>query len=213
MMDRFRDRADAGRLLAALVCEHPVQRPVVLGLPRGGVPVAAPIASALAAPLDVLIVRKLGVPSREEVAMGAIGENGARVLNDDVIASAHLSTQQLEATERRERTELERRVRLLRAGRPPLRLRGRTALIVDDGIATGATARAACRIARALDASRVVLATPVAAPDSLPLLTEADEVICLRTPPGFMAVGMEYLDFRQTSDDEVLALLRLAGAA
>jgi putative phosphoribosyl transferase len=203
--ERFRDRVDAGRQLGARVAARGFTESVVLGLPRGGVPVAAEVARALGAPLDVLIVRKLGYPPQPEVAMGAIGEGGVRVLNDDI--AARVPSADVAAVERRERAVLDERVRRLRGGRMPLELQGRTAIVVDDGVATGATARVACRVARALGADRVVLAVPVAAPEVIVDLPEADEVICLSAPAGFMAVGMHYLDFRQTTDAEVSALL------
>lgn len=205
MTERFRDRVDAGRQLGARVAARGFTESVVLGLPRGGVPVAAEVARALGAPLDVLIVRKLGYPPQPEVAMGAIGEGGVRVLNDDI--AARVPSADVAAVERRERAVLDERVRRLRGGRMPLELQGRTAIVVDDGVATGATARVACRVARALGADRVVLAVPVAAPEAIVDLPEADEVICLSAPAGFMAVGMHYLDFRQTTDAEVSALL------
>jgi predicted phosphoribosyltransferase len=186
--------------------------PVVLGLPRGGVPVAAEVAQVLGAPLDVLVVRKVGVPWQPEVAMGAVGEEGATVRNPEVVRAARVDEEAVRAGERRERAEVERRALLFRGGRPPVPLTGRTALIVDDGIATGATVRAACAIARARGAARVVVAVPVAAPDALAALRagpepEADAVVSLAAPDDFMAVGMHYLDFRQTSDEEVIRIL------
>ncbi|PWC02977.1 phosphoribosyltransferase [Agromyces badenianii] len=215
-MEHFLNRVDAGRRLAAALESVDLERAVVLGLPRGGVPVAAPIAQALGAPLDVLVVRKLGVPGQPEVAMGAIGEQGARVLNDDIIDSAYVSPGELRAIERGERAELEVRIARFRGGLPPVSLDGRTAVIVDDGIATGATARVAAQVAKARGAARVVLAMPVGAPDALGSLAadpEVDEIICLSAPRGFMAVGMHYLDFRQTTDDEVAELLAAARSA
>lgn len=205
-MERFADRQQAGRMLAERLAEHPLTEPVVLGLPRGGVPVAAEIAQALAAPLDVLVVRKLGFPGHEEFAMGAVGEGGARVLDQRVAAG--VSRRDLDRIEAREAAEVEERVARFREGRPAIDLQGRTAVIVDDGIATGATARAACAIARARDAAAIVLAVPVAAPDSLAGLADAaDEIVCLYAPAGFMAVGMHYVDFRQVEDAEVVRLL------
>jgi putative phosphoribosyl transferase len=184
---------------------------VVLGLPRGGVPVAYEVATALDLPLDVIIVRKLGVPSQPELAMGAIGEGGARTIDDDVVAMAAVQSADLSAVEEREKLELERRAVLFRGDRPGLTLKGRTALIIDDGIATGSTARAACQVARAQGAARVVLATPVAPPRAVAELRgDADEVICLSTPELFWAIGEFYFDFTQTSDDEVTALLARA---
>ena len=209
-MDYFTDRLDAGRRLAQAFAGREFPRPVVLGLPRGGVPVAAELARVLDAPLDVLVVRKLGLPQQPEVAMGAIGERGARVLNDDVLRFGGVSPAALEKVERRERAELEARVARFRGGAPPIDLAGRTAIVVDDGVATGATARVACLVARELGAASVIVATPVGAPDSLgdlAAMPEVDEVVCLSAPRGFMAVGMHYLDFSQTTDAEVQAIL------
>ena len=203
----FADRQQAGRMLAERLAEHPLTDPVVLGLPRGGVPVAAEIARALDAPLDVLVVRKLGFPGHEEFAMGAVGEGGARALNEQVAAG--VASRDFERIEAREKAEVEQRVARFRERRAAVDLRGRTAIIVDDGIATGATARAACAVARARGADVIVLAVPVAAPDSLAELADAaDEIVCLHAPPGFMAVGMHYVDFRQVEDAEVVRLLR-----
>ncbi|SFR74213.1 putative phosphoribosyl transferase [Agromyces sp. CF514] len=207
----FEDRRDAGRRLAHLLEERgPWPGVVVLGLPRGGVPVAAPIAEALEAPLDVLVVRKLGLPHHEEVAMGAIGEQGVRVVNEQVLRFELVDDRSLAAVERRERAELEARIRRFRGDAPPVDLAGRTALLVDDGVATGATAKAASLVARALGAASVVLAVPVASPDAaidLVAWPAVDELVCLATPAGFMAVGQSYLDFTQTTDAEVQALL------
>lgn len=209
----FRDRAEAGALLAAEVVRRlagtPQEEVVVLGLPRGGVPVAAAVARALDAPLDVIVVRKLGVPYQPELAMGAIGENGARVLNEHVLAVAGIRKSDLAEVERRERIELERRARAYRGDRPPIDLAGKTAIVVDDGIATGSTVTAACQIARQRGAARVVVATPVAPPSSTQRLANvADEVIALLTPEDFFAIGEWYVDFSPTSDDEVRQLLQ-----
>lgn len=205
---RFHDRHDAGRRLAARLQHLGGREVVVLGLPWGGVPVAFEVAWALGAPLDVIVVRKLGVPFQPELAMGAIGEGGVRILNQDVLRQAHITGEELAAVELREQAELESRSAWLRAGRERIPLRGSTALIVDDGIATGATARAACQVARANGADRVVLAAPVAASDVQERLSDvADEVICLQTPVDFYGVGQWYQDFSQVSDDEVIALL------
>ena len=209
----FVDRVDAGRRLGERLSARGVvgRDVVVLGLPRGGVPVAFEVARALGAPLDVLVVRKLGAPSQPELAMGAIGEGGVRVLNDDVVAGLRVRSDDLAAAEDRERAILVRRVARFRSGRPPVSLTGRTAVIVDDGIATGSTARAACRIARARGATRVVLAVPVAPTRQIPGLDrDADEVICLETPSPFFAVGQFYADFSEVSDEEVSALLDAA---
>jgi len=208
----FRDRIDAGRHLAALLAERvdlTGQDVVVLGLPRGGVPVAAEIARTLHAPLDVIVVRKLGHPDQPEYAIGAIGEEGVRVLTS---GSRMVSPGQLERIAGIESAELDRRVRQLRGDRPPVPLHGRTALIVDDGIATGATAAVACQVARARGAIRVVLAAPVAPPAAVADLARvADEVIAVMTPGGFQAVGAWYDDFSATTDAEVAALLADAG--
>ena len=207
----FADRTEAGRQLAARLGRFADQQAVVLGLPRGGIPVAYEVATALGAPLDVIVVRKLGVPLQPELAMGAIGEDGARVLNDEVLRLAHVTASELAAVEERERAELERRARRFRGARPRVDLTGRTALIVDDGIATGSTARAACQVARAHGASRIVLAAPVAPPDAgRRLADDVDELIVCETPEPFFGVGQFYADFSQTSDDEVVDLLATA---
>jgi putative phosphoribosyl transferase len=207
----FLDRAEAGRRLAALLGHLSGEDVVVLGLPRGGVPVAAEVARALGAPLDVILVRKLGVPVQPELALGAIGEGGVRIINPDVVEVTGVTGTEIAVVETRERAELERRAQRFRGGRPPVPLAGRTAVIVDDGIATGATARAACQVARAHGASRVVLAAPVAPPSvRAALATAADEVICVETPRRFLAIGEWYTDFAQTTDTEVVALLRAA---
>ncbi|MGW9597190.1 phosphoribosyltransferase, partial [Streptomyces chartreusis] len=179
---RYDDRSAAGRLLAEELQELRGRDVVVLGLPRGGVPVAAEVARRLDAPLDVLVVRKLGVPGQPEWGFGAVGEHGIRVLNRDVISEAGLASAELEAVEAAERAELERRVRGYRQGREPLPVTGRTALVVDDGLATGATAEAACRVVRGQGAARVVLAVPVGPTHSVARLRQvADEVICPQT--------------------------------
>jgi putative phosphoribosyl transferase len=208
----FRDRADAARQLAEqLKWRLGDEDVVVLGLPRGGVPVAFEVARELDAPLDVIVVRKLGVPYQPEVAMGAIGEDGVRVLNREVFRMAGVGEDELDAVERQERAELERRVASFRRSRPRASLVGQTAVVVDDGMATGSTARAACQVARAHGASRVILAVPVASQSSLKLLAGvADEVVCLATPAPFYAVGQFYLDFSQISEREVVELLQRA---
>ncbi|MFB8115667.1 phosphoribosyltransferase family protein [Streptomyces sp. NPDC055962] len=211
----FTDRTDAGRQLARALGRLETLRPVVLGLPRGGVPVAFEVARSLGAPLDVIVVRKLGVPSHPELGFGAIGEGGVRVISDEIVRRAGVRERDLLSVERAEEAELLRRARAYREGRPRLPLRGRTVVVVDDGVATGATARAACRVVRAQGATRVVLAVPVASPDTAARLREdVDEVVCLATPSLFSAVGEWYTDFSQTSDEEVVALLaRAAGGA
>jgi putative phosphoribosyl transferase len=210
----FADRTEAGRQLAKRLVHLRGQPVVVLGLPRGGVPVAAEVARAIAAPLDVIVVRKLGVPFQPELAMGAVGEDGARVIDADVVRLARVSADELGAIEARERSEVDRRARSYRAGRNRVSLAGRIAVIVDDGIATGATARAACQVARALDAVRVVLATPVAPPDwQYRIGSDADEMVSVATPMPFFAIGEFYDDFSQTSDEAVVACLtQRAGA-
>lgn len=207
----FTDRADAGDALARGLAAAYAGRPdvTVLGLVRGGVPVAARVATALGAPLDVLVVRKLGVPWAPEVAFGALGPGGVRVRNADV--ESRLSPVDVADVVARERAELARREQLYRGDRPPLDLTGRVAIIVDDGLATGATARAAVEVARRMGAVEVVVAVPVAAPDSLALVrASADTVVCPHAPDGFMAVSQFYCEFSQTSDDEVVSLLRAA---
>ncbi|WP_294178554.1 phosphoribosyltransferase [uncultured Schumannella sp.] len=208
MTTGFRDRVDAGHRLAAHLRERNDANPVVLGLPRGGVPVAAEVATALGAPLDVIVVRKLGVPYSPEVAMGAIGEGGVRILDADLVRRAGVTDRDVAAVERAERRTLDTRAARLRGEFGRLELEGKTAIIVDDGIATGATASAACRVARALGARRVVLAAPVGGPDAAALVPDADEVICLLQPRDFHAVGAFYRDFGAVSDSEVVALLR-----
>jgi putative phosphoribosyl transferase len=185
---------------------------VVLGLPRGGVPVAYEVAKALGAPMDVIVVRKLGLPFQPEVAMGAIGEDGARMLNRHIVARAGVSTEEIEQVEARERAVLEDRIVRFRKGRERIDLAGRTALVVDDGIATGATANVARQVARHLGAARVVLAAPVAPPEAVEHAEGADEVVVMSMPRQFMAVGMHYNDFSPTSEEEVIALLDAAAA-
>jgi putative phosphoribosyl transferase len=210
---RFRNRSDAGQRLAGRLEHLRGKDAVILGLPRGGVPVAAEVARALAAPLDIILVRKLGVPAQPELGMGAIGESDARVINPDVVRYAQVSEAQLAEVERRERAELQRRAQRFRGGAPHEPLAGRIAVIVDDGIATGSTARAACQVARAMGAASVLLAVPVAPPGAdVGMRGDADEVICLEMPGRFLAIGEWYEDFAQTSDEEVVALLRAARA-
>ncbi|HEU5301234.1 MAG TPA: alpha/beta fold hydrolase [Acidimicrobiia bacterium] len=208
---RFRDRREAGRRLAGALAPYAGPDVVVLGLPRGGVPVAAEVAETLGAPLDVIVVRKLGVPSQPEFGMGAIGEGGVRVLDLELVRRAGVAPGAVEGVEHRERAELERRVRRFRGDRPAVPIEGRTAIIVDDGVATGGTARAAVQVARAHGAARVVLAVPVAAPEAVrELAGVADDVIALETPEFMRAIGYWYDDFTQTSDEDVVALLSRA---
>ncbi len=208
----YRDRVDAGRRLGERLARLPLEDPVVLGLPRGGVPVAAQVARRIGAPLDVIVVRKLGVPRQPELAMGAIGEGGVQVLDERIVRAARVDDASLREVEDTERAVLDDRVARLRRGRPRVDLAGRTAVIVDDGIATGATARVACLVARRLGAARVVVAVPVGPPDITARMPEADEVICLDRPWGFRSVGGSYDDFEPTTDDEVVRLLDAAAA-
>jgi putative phosphoribosyl transferase len=205
---RFADRVDAGRRLAVALEHLRGDDVVVLGLPRGGVPVAAQVAAALGAPLDVIVVRKLGTPGHEELGMGAIGEGGVRVLNDDIVSSVGASAEEIAAVEAAERAELERRASRFRGDRQRLDLTGKTAIVVDDGIATGSTAIAALQVAGALGATKRVLATPVA-PHGIErrIADHADEFVALDTPRWFSAVGQFYGDFDQTTDAEVIACL------
>nr|WSW64979.1 phosphoribosyltransferase family protein [Streptomyces sp. NBC_00995] len=209
----FADRADAGRQLAAALRPLTASDPVVLGLPRGGVPVAFRVAEELGAALDVIVVRKLGVPYHPELGFGAIGEGGVRVISEDIVARGGVSDADVAAVERAEQAELLRRARAFRGDRPRVPLTGRTAIVVDDGIATGATALAACEVARAQGAARVVLAVPVAPADIAERLGDrVDELVCLSAPRGFSAVGEWYRDFGQTPDEEVVSLLARAAA-
>jgi putative phosphoribosyl transferase len=207
----FVDRVTAGRELAALLGQYKHQPDVlVLGLPRGGLPVAFEIAQALHAPLDVMIVRKLGAPGQPELAIGAVASGGVTVINEDVLA-AFEDFEAIERVQAMERLDLERRERAYRGGRPPLTAKGRTVILVDDGAATGATMLAAVRAVRKLEAKKVVVALPVASTAAYEMLSrEADEVICVSVPPGFYAVGQWYIDFTQTTDEEVRELLARA---
>lgn len=212
---RFRDRAHAGQLLAAELEEYSGRDDVaVLALPRGGVPVALEVARGLGAPLDVFPVRKLGVPGHEELAVGAIGPGGVRVTNPLVVAEARIGPDEIEAIAEVEARELERQERLYRGGRPPLELAGRTAILVDDGLATGASMRAAALAASAGLPREVIVAVPVAAESTARELSrEVDRVVCVLTPPRFLAVGAWYEDFAPVSDDEVRRLLDAASAS
>jgi putative phosphoribosyl transferase len=206
----FRDRLDAGRQLATALEPYRQDRPIVLALPRGGVPVGFEVAKALAAPLDVLLVRKIGAPGHEELALGAVvdGEDPQLVLNEDVVRAVAPRPGYIEAEMRRQLAEIERRRQHYSGDRPPLSVKGRVAIVVDDGIATGATVKAALRGLSHHDPARLVLAVPVAPADSLAeLRPECDDVVCLATPDPFYAVGPHYRDFRQTTDDEVVRLL------
>jgi predicted phosphoribosyltransferase len=207
--DLFRDRRDAGRRLADKLAAY-VYRPdaIVLALPRGGVPVAYEVARRLVAPMDVFVVRKLGVPGYEELAMGAVATGGVRVLNDQLVERLGIPDQMIDAVASRERQELARRERLYRGSRPPPDVRGRTVILVDDGLATGATMFAAIEALRKQNPARIVVAVPTASPDTCEEMKQkADEVICAITPEPFHAVGRWYRDFSQTTDEEVAALL------
>ena len=210
---RFRNRTDAGRQLAEKLAAY-ADRPdvLVLALPRGGVPVGFEVARALGAPLDVFLVRKLGVPGYEELAMGAVATGGVRVLNDEIVRGLGISEHEIDAVVARELRELSRRDRLYRGDRPPSDVAGRTVILVDDGLATGATMQAAVQALRQQQPGRIVAAVPTASPDTCQVLkAEADDVICAITPEPFFAVGHWYDDFTQTTDDEVRELLARQG--
>jgi len=209
MEQAFPNRIEAGRLLAEKLEKYADRDDViVLGLPRGGVPVAKEVAKRLRAPLDVFIVRKLGVPGFEELAAGAIASGGVRVLNEDVMRAIPRADQAIEAVTARETTELQRREQIYREGRPAPQLQDRIAILVDDGMATGATMRAAVKALRQRGAAKIVVAVPVGPPDTCHEIEEqSDETICLSTPEFFQAVGQYYEDFSQTTDEDVRNLL------
>src|SRR5438105_14440038 len=209
----FRDRFEAGRLLAGKLTKYAGRADVLgLGLPRGGVPVAFEVARALHAPLDVFVVRKLGLPGHEELAMGAIATGGVRVLNEKVTRELSISNEIIDAVTAEEQAELARRERSYRGDRPAPQIRGRKIILVDDGLATGSTMRAAVEALRRQAPARIVVAVPVGASETChELWAEADEVACLRTPEPFRAVGLWYEDFSQTTDQEVHELLERAG--
>jgi predicted phosphoribosyltransferase len=211
----FLDRADAGRQLARSLRHYQADpAAIVLALPRGGVPVAYEAAQALHLPLDVFLVRKLGVPGHEELAMGAIASGGVQVLNESVVRSLGLSPQAIEVVAARERQELERREREYRDGRPAPDLRGATAILIDDGLATGSTMLAAVKALRGEGAARIAVAVPVSAPQTCRQFQGvADEVVCAEMPQDFQAVGEWYYDFSQTSDEEVRELLARTASA
>ena len=207
--ERFTDRAHAGKLLAQALSTYAGRADVlVLALPRGGVPVGFAMAQALGVELDIMLVRKLGLPGHAEYAMGAVGAGGVRVLQAGLVESGRVSVKQIEEASAREMAEIERRGRLYRAGRPPPQLAGRCIILVDDGIATGATLRAAVEVVRRSHVARLVIAAPVGPPESVAALAgEVDEMVCLSAPLGFMAVSQWYRHFDQTADAEVQALL------
>ena len=209
---KYRDRFDAGRALAKALRPYANHADViVLALPRGGVPVAYEVARELGAPLDIFLVRKLGVPGHEEYAMGAIAEGGAIVLNRDLIQQLGIPPRAVESVIQHERAELERRARLYRHGRAPPEVRERVVILVDDGLATGSTMRAAVQALRSLRPARILVAVPVAPAETCEALRDvADEVLCLRTPEPFHAVGVWYVDFAQALDTEVRELLEQA---
>jgi putative phosphoribosyl transferase len=212
---RFHDRREAGRLVAECLVRYAGRDDVVvLAVPRGGVPVGYEVARALRAPLDVFVVRKLGVPEHEELALGAVASGGTSVLNAEVVAAAGLSVEEVEAVAGRERAEVERRERAYRGGRPAPDIGGKVAILVDDGLATGATMRAAALAVRKLGPKRVVVAVPVGADGTCDeFRADVDEVVCAFTPRSFHAVGLWYENFEQTSDEEVQALLRAPAVA
>jgi len=204
----FRDRNDAGRRLAESLRNFAGPQTVVIGLPRGGVFVASEESAAIGAPLDVLVVRKLGAPGQPELGIGAIGEDDIEVLNPDLIGMLGITQAELDAVREAERAELRRREARYRRGNPPLPVAGKTVLLIDDGLATGITAKAAARVLRARGAGRIVLAVPVGAPDTVhDLRGEVDEIVCLEVPRWFRAVGQWYEDFRQTTDAQVVECL------
>lgn len=205
---RYRDRTDAGRVLVNELEPRLGPDPVILGLPRGGVPVAAEVAHALSAELDVLVVRKLGLPHHPELAMGAIASGGARVLNPQVISFSNVTPEMLRQVEERERQELARREILFRGDRPPVRVEGREVVVVDDGLATGATMEAAVAALRSREPARIVVAVPVGSADAVERIRrEADEIVCPLIPDDFHAVGQWYQQFGQTDEEEVRSLL------
>jgi putative phosphoribosyl transferase len=214
-MQRFRNRSEAGRVLGELLSAYAGREDVVvLALPRGGVPVGFEVARVLGVALDLFVVRKLGVPGREELALGAVASGGVRVLNEGLVAALGLGEREIKPIVERELAEVERRERAYRGGRPPLELERKVAILVDDGLATGATMRAAVLAVRQLGPQRVVAAVPVAAPQTCHAFRgDVDEIVCALTPEPFFAVGVWYADFGQTDDEEVRELLQEAAPA
>jgi putative phosphoribosyl transferase len=204
----FKDRVEAGKILANKLSKYAAEDPLVLGLPRGGVPVAFEVAKALKAPLDVYIVRKLGVPGHEELAMGAIATGDVRVLNESVIGPLQISQEAIETETKREKKELKRRERVYRSGRSPLNLANRTVLLIDDGIATGSTIKAAIAALKKQKAAKIIVGVPVAPSSTIEeLKNEVDDVICVSTPDFFIAISVWYDEFPQTTDEQVRELL------
>jgi putative phosphoribosyl transferase len=207
----FRDREDAGRRLAERLAGYRGESPIVFALPRGGVPVGYEIAHALEAPLDIFISRKLGAPGREEFGIGAVAQGGVRVLNERAVEALEIPEEYIERVAKEEAEEIERRLRILRGDRPELEVEGRTAVLVDDGLATGVTARAAVEALRQRNPGRLVLAVPVCAAQSVELLRlEVDEMVCLEAPSKLMAISLWYQDFYQVEDEQVVELLERA---
>ena len=209
----FSDRKAAGRELAAALTKYKSESPVVLAIPRGGVPVGYEVALALQAPLDIIVARKLGAPGQHELGLGAIvdGDHPQSVLNENIIRELSVSTQYIEEEIEAELKEIRRRQTAYRKGRPAIEIAGRTVIVIDDGIATGGSIRAALRGVRRMGPKKVILAVPVAPSDTIESLrAEADEIVCLQTPEYFMAIGEFYEDFSQTGDDEVIELLETA---
>ena len=210
----FEDREGAGQQLAELLLRYTDENPIVLALPRGGVPVGYEIARALKAPLDVFIARKLGAPGRRELGIGAVAQGGVRIINERTVQALGISEEYIERVAAEETAEIERRMRLLRGDRPEPEVRGRTVILVDDGIATGVTAWAAIRALRRRASRRLVLAVPVCAPQTAEAIRpEVDDLVCLKAPSDLMAIGFWYLNFEQVSDQEVIELLEDAQRA
>ena len=207
----FKDRVDAGKILAEKLSKYAAEKPLVLGLPRGGVPVAFEVAKALKAPLDVYIVRKLGVPGHEELAMGAIATGDVRVLNESVIGPLQISKEAIETETKKEKEELKRRERVYRSGRAPLNVANRTVLLIDDGIATGSTIKAAIAALKKQKAAKIIVGVPVAPSSTIEeLKKEVDDVVCVSTPDFFIAISVWYDEFPQTTDEQVRELLEKA---
>jgi len=207
----FRDRKDAGRRLAERLEQYREESPIILALPRGGVPVAYEISRALRAPLDIFIARKLGAPGREEFGIGAVAQGGVRVLNEHAVEALEIPKEYIERAAKEKTEEIERRLRSLRGDRPEPEIEGRTAILVDDGLATGVTARAAVEALRRQNPRRLVLAVPVCAAQTVePLRPGVDELVCLEVPSNLMAISLWYEDFYQVPDEEVIELLERA---